>query len=68
MQRNRDGRRDKCFKQLFHLVRSGLVQRGKVRACNLRIGDDRDLGNIVNVRMSFHFHHAHYLFAALGRK
>src|SRR6266404_6974342 len=68
MQRDRDGRWDKRFKQLFHLFCSSLIQRRKVSARDFGIGDNDDLADVVHVRMSLHFHDAHYVFAALGRK
>ena len=68
MQGDRDGRWDKGLKQLLHLFRSGLIQRGKVGACNLWIGNDDDLGNVVHIRAPLHFHHPHDFFAAPGRK
>ena len=68
MQRNREGRWDKRFKRLLHFFRSGLIQRRKVRARNLRIGDDDHLGDVVHVGVSLHFYDADYFFAALRRQ
>src|SRR5205814_5036988 len=58
----------KCLKQLLHLFLGRLIQRGKIRARDLRIGDDGDLRDVVYVRVPLHCHHAHHCLAALGRK
>ena len=68
MQGDCDGWWDKVFNQLLHLFRSSRIQRRKVRAGNLRIRDHDDLGKVVHIRISLHFHDAHYFFAALGRE
>ena len=68
MQRDRERRWDKRFKQLIHLFLRGVIQRRKVRASDLRIGDDDHLANVVHIRVPLHFDDAHCFFAALGRE
>jgi hypothetical protein len=58
MQRNLERRWNKAFKQLIHLFLRGIIQRWKVGASDLRIGDDDDFGNVIDVRIPLHFHHA----------
>src|SRR5262245_28191016 len=68
MQRDLERRWNKAFKQLIHLFLCGLVERWKVRARDLRIGDENELGNVVYACISLHFHDADYCFSALRRE